>query len=75
MVACVRRDYGSSRDACVTPVLQVALLSFAHLCARVVFALAYILGLNTVRTGAWIVGAITNSGLVVLILEKATFKK
>lgn len=53
--------------------LQIALLAFVHLCARVVSAFGYVIGLTPVRTGGWLVGSVANAGLYVLLLEKATF--
>lgn len=55
--------------------LQVALLSFAHLCARLVSAFGYVIGISQVRTGGFLVGIITNAGLYALLLEKASMKR
>ena len=57
-------------DLAFTP--QVALLSFAHLCARAVTAFGYVVGFTQMRTAGWLVGAIANAALYVMLLEFAT---
>lgn len=54
---------------------QVALMSFVHLCSRFVSGFSYVIGFNTARTAAFIVGIISNSALFVLLLDFASFEQ
>jgi tetrahydromethanopterin S-methyltransferase subunit F len=50
-------------------------MSFVHLCARFTSGLSYVIGFNTARTAAFIIGVISNAALFVLLLEFASFQQ